>query len=104
MSDKILNKLQIRSKPKGINFSIAELQMENRELMSELDKRITDILHKIEFEDLNYKNSFRTCQKLQSFLRKKRAIKGDGNIYIPRTESGNYIIKGKVTDKKRREV
>lgn len=40
--------------------------------------------------------------KLQSFLRKRRAIKNpSGDIYIPRTETGNYIVHGKVTNKKK---
>ena len=40
--------------------------------------------------------------KLQGFLRKKRALKEPrGKIYVPRTETGNYIIDGKVTKLKR---
>ena len=39
--------------------------------------------------------------KLQGFLRKKRDLKTSGHIYIPRTETGNYIINGKVTDIKK---
>ena len=40
--------------------------------------------------------------KLQGFLRKKRALKPkQGRIYTPRTETGNYIIDGKVTDVKK---
>ena len=38
--------------------------------------------------------------KLQSFLKKKRALKESGNKYTPRTETGNYIVNGEVTDKK----
>jgi hypothetical protein len=34
--------------------------------------------------------------KVQWFLRKKRDLKNSGNIYTPRTETGNYIINGKV--------
>ena len=43
--------------------------------------------------------------KLQGFLRKKRAIKpNQGNIYTPRTETGNYIINGKVTKLKKGDL
>ena len=43
--------------------------------------------------------------KLQGFLRKKRAVKNaSGRIYTPRTETGNYIINGKVTKIKKEGV
>lgn len=99
MSDKILNKINIINKQKGVKFSEKELKKTNQELTSELDKRITDILHKIEFTNLDRHNSMKLCMKLQSFLKKKRALKYSGNIYTPRTESGNYIIRGKVLKK-----
>jgi hypothetical protein len=97
MSDKILN---IINKQKGVVFSQKELLKENRILQSELDKRITDILHKIEFTNLSPQNSYKMCMKLQSFLKKKRSIKKIGEIYIPRTETGNYIKNSIVLKKK----
>ena len=43
--------------------------------------------------------------KLQGFLRKKRALKAPrGTVYVPRTETGNYIIDGKVTKMKRDDL
>lgn len=99
MSDKVLNKINIITKQKGVKFSEKELKKTNQELTSELDKRITDILHKIEFTNLDRHNSMKLCMKLQSFLKKKRALKESGKIYRPRTESGNYIINGKVIKK-----
>lgn len=101
MSDKILNKLEIINKQNGVRFSLKEMQKENRELISELDKRITDILHKIEFTNATPKEAYKIYMKLQMFLKKKRSIKKIGRIYIPRTETGNYILNGKITDKKR---
>ena len=74
-------------------------------IVSELDRRITDILHKIEF--YNPKSSMEALKvysRLQRFLQKKRALKNPQTKYIPRTESGNYIIKGKVTDRKRNDL
>ena len=41
--------------------------------------------------------------KLQGFLRKKRDLKRSGSIYVPRTETGNYIIDGKVTKLKKED-
>ena len=99
VSDKILNKINIINKQRGITFSEKEKQKDNRELISELDKRITDLLHRIEFTNLDERNCKKMCMKLQSFLKKKRALKYSGNIYTPRTESGNYIISGKVLGK-----
>lgn len=99
MSDKILNKLNIKTKPKGVTFSKKELQKDNRELTSELDKRITDLLHKIEFKNFTPQKAYKMCMKLQSFLKKKRALKNKKTFYKPRTETGNYIINGKVIDK-----
>ena len=97
MSDKILN---IINKQKGITFSKKEYLKENKILISELDKRITDILHKIEFTNLSPQISLKMCMKLQSFLKKKRSLKKSRNVYIPRTETGNYIKNGQVTKKK----
>lgn len=96
MSDKILN---ILNKQKGINFSQKELKKSNRELISELDKRITDILHVIEFTNASPQQAYRIYMKLQGFLKKKRLIKKTGKIYTPRTESGKYIKNGKIRGK-----
>lgn len=96
MSDRILNKIQIINKQKGITFSQKERKKDNRELISELDKRITDLLHKIEFTNLDDRSCKKMCMKLQSFLKKKRALKYSGTIYTPRTETGNYIVNGKI--------
>lgn len=98
MSDKILNLI---NKPKGVKFSKKEFEKENRILQSELDKRITDILHKIEFTNLNPQNSQKMCMKLQSFLKKKRCLKETGKSYSPRTETGNYIKNGIVLKEKK---
>lgn len=96
MSDRVLNKINIINKQRGITFSQKEKGKENRELISELDKRITDLLHKIEFTNLSPQNAYKMCMKLQSFLKKKRALKYSGNIYTPRTETGNYIVNGEI--------
>ena len=66
------------------------------------DKRINDMLHKIEFTDATPNEAYKMYMKLQGFLRKRRAIKPtSGNIYVPRTETGNYIIDGRVTKLKK---
>lgn len=102
MSDKILNKLQIKNKKQGVVFSIKEIQKENKEIQSELDKRINDMLHKIEFTNASQNEAYKMYMKLQGFLRKRRIVKSkNGTIYIPRTETGNYIINGEVTNRKR---
>lgn len=97
MSDKILN---IINPQKGVIFSEKQLAKDKSKVISELDKRITDILHKIEFSNFTQKESYRLMMKLQMFLKKKRALKKIGKVYIPRTESGNFIVKGKVLNKK----
>ena len=99
ISDKLLNKIEILTKQKGITFSQKERKKDNRQLISELDKRITDLLHKIEFSNLDDRSCKKYCMKLQSFLKKKRALKYSGTIYYPRTETGNYIVKGKIIKK-----
>lgn len=91
-------KIQIKNKRPGVVFSDKEKQKDNKELISKYDKRINDMLHKIEFTDYTPNEAYKTIMKLQGFLRKKRALKEPrGNIYVPRTETGNYIIDGKVT-------
>lgn len=101
MSDKKLNKIHIITKQPGVVFSQKERSKDNAELMSELDRRINDILHKIEFANFNPQQAYKLMMKLQSFLKKKRALKSSGKIYVPRTESGNYIVDGKITNEKR---
>lgn len=93
-----LKKLEIKNKRPGVVFSQKENNKENKELISKYDKRINDMLHKIEFTDATPNQAYKMYMKLQGFLRKKRALKAPrGSIYVPRTETGNYIINGKVT-------
>jgi len=100
MSDKVLNKLNVINKQKGITFSQKERNKTNNEVMSELDRIINDLLHKKEFTNLDDRSCKKLCMKLQSFLKKKRALKNSGKLYTPRTETGNYIVNGEVTVKK----
>lgn len=94
--------MNIQNKRPGVVFSQKEKQKDNNELISKYDKRINDMLHKIEFTDATPNQAFKMYMKLQGFLRKKRALKEPrGTIYVPRTETGNYIIDGKVTKLKR---
>lgn len=94
--------MNIQNKRPGVVFSQKEKQKDNNELISKYDKRINDMLHKIEFTDATPNQAFKMYMKLQGFLRKKRALKElRGTIYVPRTETGNYIIDGKVTKLKR---
>ena len=97
-------KIQIKNKRPGVVFSEKEKLKDNNELISKYDKRINDILHKIEFHDATPNEAYKMYMKLQGFLRKRRAIKPtNGNIYIPRTETGNYIIDGRVTKLKKED-
>lgn len=94
--------MNIKTTKPGVVFSQKEKQKDNNELISKYDKRINDMLHKIEFTDATPNQAFKMYMKLQGFLRKKRALKeSKGTIYVPRTETGNYIINGKVTKLKR---
>lgn len=94
--------MNIQNKRPGVVFSQKEKQKDNNELISKYDKRINDMLHKIEFTDATPNQAFKMYMKLQGFLRKKRALKEPrGTIYVPRTETGNYIVNGKVTKLKR---
>lgn len=94
--------MNIQNKRPGVVFSQKEKRKDNNELISKYDKRINDMLHKIEFTDATPNQAFKMYMKLQGFLRKKRALKEPkGTIYVPRTETGNYIINGKVTKLKR---
>ena len=94
--------MNIQNKRPGVVFSQKEKQKDNNELISKYDKRINDMLHKIEFTDATPNQAFKMYMKLQGFLRKKRALKEPkGTIYVPRTETGNYIINAKVTKLKR---
>ena len=96
--------MNIQNKRPGVVFSEKEKQRENKDLISNYDKRINDMLHKIEFTDASPNEAYKLYMKLQGFLRKKRALKEPrGAIYVPRTETGNYIINGKVTKLKRND-
>ena len=97
-----MNKIKIHNKQPGVVFSEKEKQKENKELQSKYDKRINDMLHKIEFTNATPNEAYKMYMKLQGFLRKRRDVKPSrGAIYTPRTETGNYIIDGKVTKLKR---
>lgn len=97
-------KIQIKNKRPGVVFSEKEKQKENKDLISKYDKRINDMLHKIEFTDASPNEAYKMYMKLQGFLRKKRALKKPrGTVYVPRTETGNYIIDGKVTKLKKED-
>ena len=97
-----LKKLEVKNKRPGVVFSEKEKKKNNNQLISKYDKRINDLLHKIEFTDASPNEAYKLYMKLQGFLRKKRALKEPrGTIYVPRTETGNYIIDGKVTKLKR---
>jgi hypothetical protein len=89
------------SETPGVVYSNKDQSKTNRELISKYDKRIVDMLHKIEFIDATPAQAYKMYMKLQGFLRKKRDLKKSGSIYTPRTETGNYIINGKVTNKKK---
>lgn len=91
------------SKTPGVVYSQQEKTKDNRELISKYDKRIVDMLHKIEFTDATPAQAYKMYMKLQGFLRKKRDLKKSGTIYVPRTETGNYIVNGKVTNRKKGE-
>lgn len=97
-----MNKIKINNKRPGVVFSEKDKQKTNRELISKYDKRINDILHLIEFTDANPAKAYKLYMKLQGFLRKRRTLKRSrGTTYTPRTETGNYIIDGKVTKLKK---
>ena len=97
--------VKIMNKQPGVVFSEKAKQKENKELQSKYDKRINDMLHKIEFTNATPNEAYKMYMKLQGFLRKKRALKEPrGTIYVPRTETGNYIINGKVTKMKRDDL
>ena len=91
------------NKPPGVVYSEKEKLKNNRELISQYDRRIIDMLHKIEFFDATPAQAYKMYMKLQGFLRKKRDLKRSGSIYVPRTETGNYIIDGKVTKLKKED-
>ena len=95
--------MKIINKQPGIVFSEKEKQKDNKELISKYDKRINDMLHKIEFTNATPNEAYKMYMKLQGFLRKKRGLKKSGSIYVPRTETGNYIIGGKVTKLKKED-
>ena len=92
------------NKTPGVVYSNKEKHKSNSELISNYDKRINDMLHKIEFTNATPEQAYKMYMKLQGFLRKKRDLKKSGNIYTPRTDTGNYIINGKVTKMKGKDV
>lgn len=97
-----MNKLKIQNKRPGVVFSEKEKQKTNKEVLSQYDKRINDMLHRIEFTDATPGQAYKMYMKLQGFLRKRRAVKcASGTVYTPRTETGNYIINGKITKRKK---
>ena len=89
------------NKTPGVIYSNKEKLKSNRELISKYDKRISDLLHKIEFTNATPEYAYKMYMKLQGFLRKRRDLKKSGAIYTPRTETGNYIINGRVTKMKK---
>ena len=91
------------NKTPGVVYSEKEKLKNNNELISQYDRRIIDMLHKIEFFDAPPAQAYKMYMKLQGFLRKKRDLKKSGSIYVPRTETGNYIIDGKVTKLKKED-
>ena len=98
-----MNKLIIKNKRAGVVFSEKEKQKTNSQIQSKYDKRINDLLHRIEFTDATPAQAYKMYMKLQGFLRKRRAVKNtSGKVYTPRTETGNYIIDGKVTKIKKK--
>jgi t-SNARE complex subunit (syntaxin) len=92
------------NKTPGVVYSNKEKQKENRELISQYDKRINDLLHKIEFTNATPAQAYKMYMKLQGFLRKRRDLKRSGHIYIPRTETGHYIVNGQVTKQKKENL
>lgn len=92
------------NKTLGVVYSEKEKLKNNNELISQYDKRITDMLHKIEFLDATPAQAYKMYMKLQGFLRKKRDLKKSGHIYTPRTETGNYIVNGKITKLKKEDI
>lgn len=92
-----------KNKTPGVVYSNKEKTQNNRELISKYDKRIVDMLHRIEFTNATPGQAYKMYMKLQGFLRKKRDLKQSGSIYTPRTETGNYIINGRVTKMKKKE-
>jgi len=91
------------NKTPGVVYSKKEKLKNNNELISQYDRRIVDMLHKIEFLDATPAQAYKIYMKLQGFLRKKRDLKRSGSIYVPRTETGNYIVGGRVTKLKKED-
>lgn len=91
------------NKTPGVVYSKKEKLKNSNELISQYDRRIVDMLHKIEFLDATPAQAYKMYMKLQGFLRKKRDLKRSGSIYVPRTETGNYIVGGRVTNLKKED-
>ena len=51
--------MKVRNKRPGVVFSEKEIQKDNNELISKYDKRINDMLHKIEFKDANPNEAYK---------------------------------------------
>ena len=64
----------MKNKRPGVVFSEKEKQRENKDLISKYDKRINDMLHKIEFTDASPNEAYKLYMKLQGFLRKKKEL------------------------------
>ena len=64
----------MKNKRPGVVFSEKEKQRENKDLISKYDKRINDMLHKIEFTDASPNEAYKLYMKLQGFLRKKKSF------------------------------
>ena len=86
----------------GVAYSNKDQQKTNQELISKYDRRISDMLHKIEFTNATPNQAYKMYMKLQGFLKKRRDLKKSGNVYTPRTETGNYIINGQITKIKKK--
>ena len=63
-------KIQVKNKRPGVVFSEKEKQKENNELISKYDKRINDMLHRIEFTDVAPHEAYKMYMKLQGFYAK----------------------------------
>ena len=63
------------NKTPGVVYSNKEKLKDNKELISKYDKRINDLLHKIEFANPTPNQAYKMYMKLQGFLRKKRDLK-----------------------------
>lgn len=91
------------NKTPGVVYSEKEKLKNNSELISQYNKRIVDMLHKIEFFDATPAQAYKMYMKLQGFLKKKRDLKKPRSIYVPRIETGNYIVSDRVAKLKKED-